>query len=411
MNVLDDAHLIIKEAIDRAMPDNAVKAALGSVSLPHKVKLVAIGKAGYQMARAAYDHLGSRIEKGVIITKYGHSAGSFSEDIAIYEAGHPVPDGNSVRGAEAALSLAHSLTPKDTLIFLVSGGGSALFESPLVSLEELQDVNRQLLASGADITEMNTIRKRLSAVKGGRFAMACSGARIIAIILSDIIGDPLDMIVSGPACPDSSTNADAHAIISKYGLKLSDKALSLMDVETPKELNNVETIVTGSVTQLCASASETARRLGYRPVVLTASLCCEAKEAGSFLASVAQYHRGAGEPLAFIAGGETVVRITGKGSGGRNQELALSGAMGIAGMKDVCLFSVGSDGTDGPTDAAGGIVTGETKGQLEALGISIPDVLKDNDSYNALKRVDGLIFTGPTGTNVNDLCCILISQK
>lgn len=174
MNVLDDAQLIIKEAIDRAMPDNAVKAALGSVSLPHKVRLVAIGKAGYQMARAAYDHLGSRIEKGVIITKYGHSAGSFSEDIAIYEAGHPVPDGNSVRGAEAALSLAHSLTPKDTLIFLVSGGGSALFESPLVSLEELQDVNRQLLASGADITEMNTIRKRLSAVKGGRFAMACS---------------------------------------------------------------------------------------------------------------------------------------------------------------------------------------------------------------------------------------------
>lgn len=185
MNILDDAQLIIKEAIDRAMPDNAVKAALGSVSLPHKVRLVAIGKAGYQMARAAYDHLGSRIEKGVIITKYGHSAGSFSEDIAIYEAGHPVPDGSSVRGAEAALSLAHSLTPKDTLIFLVSGGGSALFESPLVSLEELQDVNRQLLASGADITEMNTIRKRLSAVKGGRFAMACSGARIIAIILSE----------------------------------------------------------------------------------------------------------------------------------------------------------------------------------------------------------------------------------
>lgn len=216
MNIRDDAQLIIKEAIDRAMPDNAVKAALGSVSLPHKVKLVAIGKAGYQMARAAYDHLGSRIEKGVIITKYGHSAGSFSEDIAIYEAGHPVPDDNSVRGAEAALSLAHSLTQKDTLIFLVSGGGSALFESPLVSLEELQDVNRQLLASGADITEMNTIRKRLSAV------------------------------------------------------------------------------------------------------------------------------------------------------------------------------------------------TGETKGQLEALGISIPDVLKDNDSYNALKQIDGLIFTGPTGTNVNDVCCLLI---
>lgn len=408
MDIRDDARLIIKEAIDRAMPDSAVKAALGSVSLPGKVKLVAIGKAGYQMARAAYDQLGSRIEKGVIITKYGHSEGSFAENIAIYEAGHPVPDDNSVRAADAALSLAHGLTPEDTLIFLISGGGSALFESPLIPLEELQDVNRQLLSSGAGITEMNTIRKRLSAVKGGRFAMACGGARVLAIILSDIIGDPLDMIASGPACPDSSTCADARAVIKKYGLKLSDKALSLMEVETPKALENVETIVTGSVTQLCASAAKTARRLGYKPVILTASLCCEAKEAGSFLASVAQYHRGGGEPIAFIAGGETVVRITGKGLGGRNQELALSAAAGIAGMKDVCLFSVGSDGTDGPTDAAGGIVTGETRGYLEALGISIPDVLKANDSYNALKQAGGLIFTGPTGTNVNDLCCLLI---
>lgn len=408
MNICDDARLIIKEAIERAMPGSAVKAALGSVSLPGRVKLAAIGKAGYQMARAAYDRLGGRIESGVVITKYGHSGGGFSKNIAIYEAGHPVPDDNSVRAAEAALSLAHSLTPEDTLILLISGGGSALFESPLVPLEELQDINRQLLSSGADITEMNTIRKRLSAIKGGRFAMACGGARIVSIILSDIIGDPLDMIASGPACPDSSTSADAHAVIKKYGLKLSDKALSLMDVETPKALENIETIITGSVTQLCASAAETARRLGYKPLILTASLCCEAREAGSFLASIAQYHRGCGEPLAFIAGGETVVHVTGGGLGGRNQELALSGALGIAGMKDVCLFSVGSDGTDGPTDAAGGIVTGETKGKLDALGISIPGALKANDSYNALKQAGGLIFTGPTGTNVNDMCCLLI---
>ena len=408
MSILDDARLIINEAIERALPDSAVQAALGSVSLPDKVKLVSIGKAGCRMAKAAYGILGGRIASGVVITKYGHSEGGLPDNIAVYEAGHPVPDGNSVRGAEAALALAHGLTPKDTLIFLISGGGSALFESPLVPLEELQEVNRQLLSSGADITEMNTIRKRLSAVKGGRFAQACGGARIIAIILSDIIGDPLDMIASGPACPDSSTAADARAVIEKYGLRLSEKALSLMDEETPKALENVETIVTGSVAQLCASAAETAKGLGYRPVILTASLCCEAKEAGSFLASIAQYHKNCGGPAAFIAGGETVVRVTGKGLGGRNQELALSAASGIAGMEGVCVFSVGSDGTDGPTDAAGGIVTGETKGKLDALGISIPDVLKANDSYNALKRVDGLIFTGPTGTNVNDLCCILI---
>ncbi len=408
MNIRDDARLIIKEAIERAMPDNAVKAALEAVSLPETVYLAAIGKAAYQMAKAACVCLGGRVSGGVVITKYDHAGSDLPENIQVFEAGHPVLDENSVFATGRALELAHSLTPKDTLIFLVSGGGSALFESPLVPLDELQDINRQLLASGADIKEMNTIRKRLSAVKGGRFAEACGGAHIIAIILSDIIGDPLDMIASGPACPDSTTAADAEAIIAKYGLKLSENALALMKKETPKRLDNVDTIVTGSVAQLCASASDTAKRLGYRPVVLTASLCCEAKEAGSFLASVAQYHKEPSEPVAFIAGGETVVRITGSGLGGRNQELALSAAQGISGIDNVCVFSVGSDGTDGPTDAAGGIVTGETASQLSALGISIPDVLKNNDSYNALKAADGLILTGPTGTNVNDLCCLLI---
>ncbi len=408
MNIRDDARLIIKEAIERAMPDNAVKAALEAVSLPETVYLAAIGKAAYQMARAACGCLGGRVSGGVVITKYDHAGSDLPENIQVFEAGHPVLDENSVFATGRALELAHSLTPKDTLIFLVSGGGSALFESPLVPLDELQAINRQLLASGADIKEMNTIRKRLSAVKGGRFAEACGGAHIIAIILSDIIGDPLDMIASGPACPDSTTAADAEAIIAKYGLKLSENALALMKKETPKRLDNVDTIVTGSVAQLCASASDTAKRLGYRPVVLTASLCCEAKEAGSFLASVAQYHKAPSEPVAFIAGGETVVRITGSGLGGRNQELALSAAQGISGIDNVCVFSVGSDGTDGPTDAAGGIVTGETASQLSALGISIPDVLKSNDSYNALKAADGLILTGPTGTNVNDLCCLLI---
>ena len=407
-NIRDDARLIKKEAIERAMPDNAVKAALEAVSLPETVYLAAIGKAAYQMAKAACVCLGGRVSGGVVITKYDHAGSDLPENIQVFEAGHPVLDENSVFATGRALELAHSLTPKDTLIFLVSGGGSALFESPLVPLDELQAINRQLLASGADIKEMNTIRKRLSAVKGGRFAEACGGAHIIAIILSDIIGDPLDMIASGPACPDSTTAADAEAIIAKYGLKLSENALALMKKETPKRLDNVDTIVTGSVAQLCASASDTAKRLGYRPVVLTASLCCEAKEAGSFLASVAQYHKEPSEPVAFIAGGETVVRITGSGLGGRNQELALSAAQGISGIDNVCVFSVGSDGTDGPTDAAGGIVTGETASQLSALGISIPDVLKNNDSYNALKAADGLILTGPTGTNVNDLCCLLI---
>ena len=410
MNIRDDAQLIIKEAIDRAMPDNAVKAALGSVSLPHKVKLVAIGKAGYQMARAAYDHLGSRIEKGVIITKYGHSAGSFSEDIAIYEAGHPVPDGNSVRGAEAALSLAHSLTPKDTLIFLVSGGGSALFEQPLVPGEELQDITNQLLASGADIVEMNTIRKRLSAVKGGRFAQACAPAKVFSIVLSDILEDPLDMIASGPAVPDSSTCAQALAIAEKYHLNLSEQAKALLAQETPKALDNVTTQITGSVRELCTAAAKACRELGYEPILLTDQLCCEAKEAGSFLGSIARTHAEQGKKLAFIAGGETVVHLTGKGLGGRNQELALATAPALAGQ-NAAVFSVGSDGTDGPTDAAGGYVDGDTAAALTAKGWNVFDTLQNNDAYHALQAVGGLIITGATGTNVNDVAVALIGGE
>ena len=409
MSIRSDANFIIERAIASAMPDEAVRKALAAVELPDKVYLVAIGKAGAQMAKAAYAQLGGRIQQGVAITKYDHSDGDIGP-IKVYEAGHPVLDENSVKATDEVLSMVEGLSAEDTVVFLVSGGGSALFESPLVSLEELQDINKQLLACGADIVEMNTIRKRLSAVKGGKFAAACAPARIVSVVLSDIIGDPLDMIASGPAYPDASTCQDAIAIVEKYELDLSVDALELLHQETPDKLDNVETYVTGSVRQLCSAASEAAQELGYRPVVLTASLCCEAKDAGSFLASIAQYHKDTKESLAFIAGGETVVRITGEGLGGRNQELALSAAQGIAGMENTAVFSVGSDGTDGPTDAAGGYADGDTAAALEKLGVSIPAVLKANDSYYALRNVDGLVVTGPTGTNVNDVCCLLIKR-
>ena len=230
------------------------------------------------------------------------------------------------------------------------------------------------------------------------------------MVLSDIIGDPLDMIASGPAYPDSSTAEQALAIAAKYSLQLSDQALALLAEETPKELTNVETHVTGSVRQLCAAASETCITLGYKPTVLTASLSCEARDAGSFLASIAAYHADTKESLAFIAGGETVVHLTGNGLGGRNQEIALAAAKGIDGLENILIFSLGSDGTDGPTDAAGGIVTGETAAALRARGIDIDDVLHNNDAYHALGTVDALIMTGPTGTNVNDLTCLLIKR-
>ena len=402
-----DADEIIKSALRAVRPDDAVTRALRDIAPRGRVRLVAAGKAAWQMAKTARDCLGSRIERGVVVTKYGHVMGPI-EGIDCYEAGHPVPDENSFRGTQAALDLVKGLTAEDTVLFLLSGGGSALFEKPLVSGAELQEITGQLLACGANIVEMNTIRKRLSAVKGGRFAQLCAPAQVFAVVLSDILGDPLDMIASGPACPDSSTCAQALAIAQKYGLRLSQEALALLHKETPKALSNVTTQITGSVRELCRAAGETCRALGYEPVLLTDLLACQAKEAGSFLASILRTHAGSDKRLAFIAGGETVVVLTGKGKGGRNQELALAAAEGIDGLDGAAVFSVGSDGTDGPTDAAGGYTDGSTAQTLREQGISISQTLRDNDAYHALEACGGLIITGPTGTNVNDVAVALL---
>ena len=410
MNKIMRSHAdqIVAAGIRAVLPDEAVRRALaGYAPAPGgRTVLVAAGKAAWQMARAAVDALGA-VDGGVVVTKYDHVMGPIP-GVECCEAGHPVPDENSFAATEKALALASGLTARDTVLFLLSGGGSALFEKPLIPAEELRDVTGQLLASGADIVEMNTIRKRLSAVKGGRFAQACAPARVFSVVLSDILGDPLDMIASGPACPDSSTCAQARAVAAKYGLRLSEAARALLDKETPKALENVETHITGSVRQLCAAAAEAARALGYEPVYLTDRLCCEASQAGSFLASVLKSHAGDGRSLAFIAGGETVVHLTGHGLGGRNQELALAAAPGIEGMAGAAVFSVGSDGTDGPTDAAGGYADGDTVGALAEKGLDVFAVLRDNDAYHALKAVDGLIVTGPTGTNVNDVAVALL---
>ncbi len=403
------AEAIVSASIQAVQPDEAVSRALRGQDFPGRVVLVAAGKAAWQMARAAYDCMGEKIEKGVVITKYGHVMGPIG-NLDCREAGHPVPDEGSFTATQAALDMVEGLTERDTVLFLLSGGGSALFEKPLIPSEELQEVTGQLLACGADIVEMNTLRKRLSAVKGGRFAQACAPARVFSIVLSDILGDPLDMIASGPAYPDSSTCTQAVAIAKKYQLKLSDRAWVLLERETPKELTNVTTLITGSVRELCAAAGRECEKLGYRPILLTDQLCCEAREAGSFLASILKTHAGGKGSLAFIAGGETVVHLIGKGKGGRNQELALAAAAGMAGIEGVTVFSVGSDGTDGPTDAAGGYADGETLAALEKAGLDLFDVLADNDAYHALKAVDGLIVTGPTGTNVNDVAVALLRR-
>lgn len=399
---------MIDEALSDARPDTAVRRAVASLpAYTGRLVLIAAGKAAWQMARAASDSLGGKIGGGVVITKYGHSEGEIPP-LTVLEAGHPVPDGNSFRAAQAAVDAVKNLQKEDLVLFLLSGGASALFEKPLLPAAEIEDVTRRLLACGAEIGEINILRKRFSGVKGGKFARLCAPARVYSVLLSDVVGDRPDMIGSGPTCPDPSTSEEALTIAEKYGLCLGSEARALLEAETPKALPNAGYVVTGSVRQLCLSAARTAENLGYAPLILTDSLGCEAREAGRFMASVARFYAEKKMKTVLIAGGETVVHLTGKGLGGRNQEFALAAAAGIAGLENALIFALGSDGTDGPTDAAGGIVDGTTAGKLKSLGMSLDAALRENDSYHALKAADALLFTGPTGTNVNDLYAALI---
>lgn len=410
MSLRTDAETIMQSAIQASLPDAAVAKALEHKQFGKgKIAVVAIGKAAWQMARTAVGILDGRISAGIVITKYGHSKGDLAP-LEIWEAGHPVPDENSLKATQRAIDLVKDLGADDTVLFLISGGGSALFEKPLISLKELQGITSDLLASGADIVSMNTVRKRLSSVKGGKFAKLCAPAKVYAIVLSDIIGDPLDMIASGPAYPDTSTCEEALDVIRKYKIMLPEDAEKALREETPKTLDNVETVITGSVTELAAAGQKAAESLGYETVLLTTSLNCQAKEAGNFLAAIGRQYAHSGKKLAVLAGGETVVHLHGRGKGGRNQEIALAAADGIAGLDNVAVFSFGSDGTDGPTDAAGGYTDGTTKEALAKLGVEISDVLDQNDAYHALEKTGGLLITGATGTNVNDLSVLLIGK-
>lgn len=408
----EDAQMMIGTIIRENLPQESVQKALRGHAFGGTVYVIAIGKAAWIMTRAAADILGDKIAKGIVITKYAHSQGSIPK-MEIFEAGHPIPDENTVKATQSAIALAEGLKEGDELLFLVSGGGSALFEAPLegITLEEFAALTNQLLACGADIVEINTIRKRLSRVKAGRFAEICKPAKIFSIVLSDVLGDRLDSIASGPAAPDKTTAADAKAIAEKYGLRLTELQRRYLEQETPKRIDNAKTVITGSVRSLCNAAAKAAKELGYASHVLTTVLNCEASEAGKFLASIAADTQNSTsafkKPCAIIVGGETVVQLKGNGKGGRNQELALSAAKGIAALENTLIFSLGSDGTDGPTDAAGGIVDGCTVARLREQGMNIDKILASNDAYHGLKAVDGLIITGPTGTNVNDVSVVL----
>ena len=425
-----DARSIADAAIRAVLPEPAVREALRGMAFPGRVVAVAIGKAAWRMARAARDALGTRIARGIVITKYGHAEGPI-DDFEIHEAGHPVPDAAGVAATRRALALVQGLSSSDTVLFLVSGGGSALFELPAegVSLADIADATRQLLASGADIREINAVRKRLSAVKGGRFGADCAPARVVNVILSDVLGNAPDAIASGPTVPDPAPDGEAARVAARYTLALPDSVRAALSRPRPPAPEAVETHIVGSVDLLCDAAARAARALGYTPTILTTRLACEARTAGEWLGAVAQAAKrglappdntpaGVSPPLPFppatpcalILGGETVVHLgtDSPGVGGRNQELALAAAPALDGLDGVALLALGSDGTDGPTDAAGGIVTGRFAAQCREMGLSIADALARHDAYPVLKAAGGLLVTGPTGTNVNDVSVLLV---
>lgn len=396
-----------------------------TVSESSRWQLIAIGKAGAAMASAAEEILGERLAGGIVVTKYGH--GAELKTCRFHESGHPVPDENGVAAAQAVLEILAKAGPEDTILCLISGGGSALCPAPAkgITLFDKQETTRLLLACGATIHEINTIRKHLSRLKGGQLCRAAGGARIISLILSDVIGDDLDIIASGMTAPDPSTFGDCLAIVERYQLlprlpeavarRLRDGAAGLLP-ETPKPgdplFSRVENHIVGSNAQALEAAADEARRQGYTPLILTSRLQGEARQVAKVLSAIAIEAQRSGNPLApplcLLAGGETTVTLTGQGQGGRNMELALAAALELAGTEKIRLLAAGSDGNDGPSDAAGAFVDGDTVARAEALGLSAARHLGDNNSYPFFAALGDLLITGPTRTNVMDLVIILV---
>ena len=405
-----DAAEIFREALLEMLPDRAVKRSLANARLRDEIILIGIGKASWTMAKAATEVLDQRIVSGAIVTKYGHSEGSLP-GIKIFEAGHPLPDSNTLKATEKILEITRQAAKDQTILLLVSGGGSALFEKPAhrLPIRFLSDITSRLLLSGADISELNTVRKHLSSVKGGRFAVHCMPAAIFQITLSDVLGDRPDMIASGPAVPDPSTSGEALAVIKKYKIPLSPEIESALRSETPKSLDNVSFEIAGNVTGLCRAAKIAAEKRGYISEIVTDRLDGEARLAGYMAAERAldELGKSAEAKRCLIWGGETTVKVKGSGKGGRSQEVALAAAEKISGSGNIVILSAGSDGTDGPTDAAGGIVDGLTWGKIRSVSYDPVEMLENNDSYNALELAGALLKTGPTGTNVNDLVIAL----
>jgi glycerate 2-kinase len=382
------------------------------------IYVIGAGKAGAQMARAIEKLLGAKITAGLVNVKYGHIARL--RRIELNECGHPVPDRPGEQGAARIAEIAERAGPRDLVICLISGGASALLPlpAPRITLADKQEATRLLLDCGADIREINCIRKHISRVKGGQLARLAFPATVLTLILSAVIGDDLDVIGSGPTVPDRTTFADARAIFEKYAIWARTPAsvrerLSNETPETPKPgdpiFAKVQNLIVGSNRLAVDAAAKEARARGFRTMVLSTFIEGEAREIARVHAAVAKEIRAAHRPLrppaCVISGGETTVTIRGTGLGGRNQEFALAAALEISGLEDVVILSAGTDGSDGPTDAAGAIADGTT---LERSSLDAASFLADNDSYRFFDPLGDLIKTGPTGTNVADIQIVLV---
>ena len=425
---------IFKAAVTACDPYRLVQAHCQSVVDAYyqdqcqKLFLASFGKAAFAMTRALTESpLRSLITRGVLITKYGHVPGALDEVIEICEAGHPVPDEKGTAATKRVLDLIAKADRRTLVICLISGGGSALLAAPCqgVSLDEKRQVTELLLKAGATITELNCVRKHISSVKGGRLAEIAYPSRVLSLILSDVIGDPLDVVASGPTSPDKTTFGDALAVLERYKLTDAIPAGVLTRLvegsegqiaETPKEGNpafdRVENRIIGSNKLAAEAAAGRARQLGFEPIVLSTQMQGEARSVASILAQKAVETRKGHPPdkrICLISGGETTVTVKGTGRGGRNTELALAFAKEIAGSRGIVLLSAGTDGTDGPTDAAGAVVDGQTCSNATAKGLSLDHYLNNNDSYSFFKSTGELLITGATGTNVMDLQIILLT--
>ncbi len=390
-----------------------------------KIVVVGAGKACAPMAVAIERMLGARITNGLVNVKYGHT--DALARIRLVEAGHPVPDENGRKGAEEILNIVRDCGDRDLIICLISGGGSALLPLPAqnMSLSDKQRTIEVLMACGATIHEINAIRKHTSAIKGGRLAEAAHPARLVTLILSDVVGDDLDVIASGPTVGDSSSFSDCLAVVQRYGIRdrlpgavwvhLTEGAAGRRK-ETPTVdedlFRNTHNLLIGTNMDALLAASRASEELGYRTLILSSMVEGETRHVAAVHAAIAREIRKSGHPISapacILSGGETTVTLTGKGRGGRNQEFSLAAAVGISGIRDVVAASVGTDGTDGPTDAAGAIADSQTVERACHLGLSALDHLTDNNAYPYFETLGDLWITGPTRTNVMDMRIVLV---